>query len=202
MVNYQCPRCHYNSNLKIDIKRHYDRKKTCKTVYEDISIEKCLETLNKPKIKEHICEYCDKNFTRKHDLKRHKEKCEKISHKKEIEDLKIVHENALKNLEEKLTISVKPPSNYNYIYLLQTREFINSGEPIYKLGKTRNPKTRLSSYPKGSQVHLLLKCFDCDLAENDLLETFESKFVRMTEFGSEYFSGDLDMMVDEIIKYF
>jgi len=102
MVNYQCPRCHYETTHKTTMMRHYNKIKKCKLKYEDISIEKCLEMLNFKK--EHICEYCDKKFTRKYNLKSHKEKCEKISHKKEIEDLKIEYEEKIKNLEEKLNL--------------------------------------------------------------------------------------------------
>ena len=44
-----------------------------------------------------------------------------------------------------------------HIYLFQEREFINSGEDIYKVGKTKQEfNKRFSSYPKGTEAHLQL----------------------------------------------
>ena len=40
-----------------------------------------------------------------------------------------------------------------YLYLLQTREFINSGKPIYKVGRTTQENLkRLNQYPKDSRL--------------------------------------------------
>ncbi len=37
-----------------------------------------------------------------------------------------------------------------YIYLIQEREFINSKQPIYKIGRTKqNNYKRFEQYPKG-----------------------------------------------------
>ena len=41
----------------------------------------------------------------------------------------------------------------NYIYLLQEREFINSNQNIYKIGKTKQEhNNRLRGYPKGTEL--------------------------------------------------
>jgi len=46
-----------------------------------------------------------------------------------------------------------------YVYLLQTREFINSNLPVYKIGKTKQTNNlRFNSYPKGSKLFVQLCC--------------------------------------------
>lgn len=53
-----------------------------------------------------------------------------------------------------------------YIYLIREREFIRFNEQTYKVGKTKNdPNTRLSGYPKGSEVILFELVLDCDMIE-------------------------------------
>lgn len=73
MPLYYCSRCDYCTMLKSDIKKHFKRKVPCLVVNKNISLEECLKNLeetSKPK-----CEYCDKCFVRKYNLKRHQEKC-------------------------------------------------------------------------------------------------------------------------------
>ncbi len=73
MVLHVCPRCHYQTSQKGHIRCHYNKKTKCKPLFSDITIEDCIELLNTKKI--HICEHCDKRFSRSDSLKRHKEKC-------------------------------------------------------------------------------------------------------------------------------
>ena len=42
MVLYSCPRCGYSSNLKANLKRHFMKKKTCCVSLRNVSIQKCL----------------------------------------------------------------------------------------------------------------------------------------------------------------
>lgn len=74
MIEYNCPRCGYNTKKRCNIKRHLNRKKMCDGICEDISIEECksrvymseqkneLETYtqNIHKIKENYTEEKDK----------------------------------------------------------------------------------------------------------------------------------------------
>lgn len=70
---YSCPRCDYETKLKSDIRKHFNRKKVCKIVKKNISLEECLNDLEEKK--KPICEYCNKSFVRKYNLKRHQKKC-------------------------------------------------------------------------------------------------------------------------------
>jgi phage anti-repressor protein len=88
-----------------------------------------------------------------------------------------------------------------YIYLLQTREFINSKQNIYKIGKTTQPNlTRFNSYPNGSKLLIQMVCNDCDMAEKEILRLFRKKYTERKEFGNEYFEGDYSNMIDDIYQ--
>lgn len=86
-----------------------------------------------------------------------------------------------------------------YIYLIREREFIRLNEPTYKIGKTKNePNTRLSGYPKGSEVLLFESVLDCDSVERKIIERFRERFKLENDYGAEYFSGDAQEMIVEI----
>lgn len=85
------------------------------------------------------------------------------------------------------------PTSYqhNYIYLIREREFIRLGENILKIGKSTQANTkRIRSYPKGSQLLILLSCKNCHKAEKDLLNIFDKTFTHRPEYGREYYEGD------------
>ena len=88
--------------------------------------------------------------------------------------------------------------NYQYIYLIQVREFVNLNECIYKLGKTQQVYiNRFKQYPKGSILLSQQPCYDCDSTEKELIQLFKTKYVHRTDIGHEYFMGDcLEMIYD------
>ena len=43
MVLYSCPRCLYSTKQRRDIRKHFHRKKPCRIVAEDKSIEECIQ---------------------------------------------------------------------------------------------------------------------------------------------------------------
>lgn len=87
------------------------------------------------------------------------------------------------------------------IYLLHTREFINSKQPIYKIGRSSNMNTRLSQYPKGSNILCSIKCENSNLCENELIKLFTKLFTIRKDYGNEYFEGDYNNMLFIIITY-
>ena len=79
-----------------------------------------------------------------------------------------------------------------YIYLLQPLWSINNNKEIYKIGKTkRNNFKRFNEYPIGSILLLQSSCKNCDLMEKILLKLFDEQFIKETDYGREYFRGDL-----------
>ena len=88
---------------------------------------------------------------------------------------------------------------YSYIYLVQEREFINTKENIYKLGKSRQENTaRVKQYPKGSKLLLQHICNDCDMFEKKLISDFKNKYKHRKDLGNEYFEGDYNDMIKDI----
>ena len=46
MVNYICPRCHYDAKQKSNFRRHIFRKNTCKNIFSDLSINEICGKFN------------------------------------------------------------------------------------------------------------------------------------------------------------
>ena len=86
-----------------------------------------------------------------------------------------------------------------YIYLLQTREFVNSGEPIYKVGKTKQTNyTRFLQYPNGSIQLFQCICNNCDVLEKQVIKLFKNKYQNHKIAGREYFKGELHDMIKDL----
>ena len=87
--------------------------------------------------------------------------------------------------------------NIQYVYLIQTEEFVKSGEPVYKIGKTKQLNyTRFRKYDKGSIQLYQSVCKNCDDMEKKIIELFNSKYERHS--GKEYFKGNYDHMLQDI----
>jgi len=84
-----------------------------------------------------------------------------------------------------------------YVYMLITREFKNSNENVYKIGRTENLRTRLYGYPKGSQYLLSLKVANSIYIEHQIMKTFKQKFKHRTDIGREYFEGSFPVMAQQ-----
>jgi hypothetical protein len=82
-----------------------------------------------------------------------------------------------------------------YIYMLMTREFINSGESVVKVGRTGDIHDRIKGYPKGSAI--LFCCFAHDTVRTEalLLAHMAVGFKKRGDLGREYFEGKLNDMV-------
>jgi len=83
----------------------------------------------------------------------------------------------------------------NYVYLLIEREFIKSGENIYKIGLTKQKELiRFSQYPKGSDLLLHSMCNNCRDTEKEIIKQFKEHFFQRKDYGTEYFEGDCKHM--------
>ena len=93
MVTHICSRCGYSTNRKNDFNKHLTRKKPCDSLKMDKRISKKTNSLtenSKPKVNNNAntivpnekglyeCVYCSKIFTRKDNLKRHFQTCQKL----------------------------------------------------------------------------------------------------------------------------
>jgi small-conductance mechanosensitive channel len=114
----------------------------------------------------------------------------------------------LNGILETIKLSIMPENsekikinNIQYVYLLKEREFVISGKPIYKIGKSKQENVcRIRQYPKGSILLFQKICDNCDDSEKELKKLFNKKYIKHTEIGSEYFEGDVNQMIMDIFE--
>ena len=88
----------------------------------------------------------------------------------------------------------------SYIYLLIEREFINSNQSVYKVGKTNQPNyNRFKTYPNDSKILLHISVENCSEFEESILSIFRRTFIPRVDIGSEYFEGDVNLMRQKIM---
>jgi hypothetical protein len=91
-----------------------------------------------------------------------------------------------------------PPGDENhFVYMIQEREFLKSGESVYKIGKTtQQPNSRLAGYPKGSRViyYLDVSFSGCHYMEKQLIQEFDRLYIQRADIGRESYEGDLEKM--------
>jgi hypothetical protein len=89
-----------------------------------------------------------------------------------------------------------------YIYLIHTRASLNIKEPVYKIGKTNDFSKRISGYDKGSIPILIIYVNNSDIFEKLIIETFKIYFIKRTDYGNEYFEGNVSDMIGIIMDKF
>ena len=88
-----------------------------------------------------------------------------------------------------------------HIYLIHEREFMQTEQEVYKIGRTDNVARRFSQYPKGSRLLLSLYSHDVMTAERELIRIFRNIFKSRKDIGREYFEGTSQPMIDAITAY-
>lgn len=153
------------------------------------------------KNKAHIdykCNNCLKCFNQKNDYTRHinrtypcKNKNDNIGINKNANDANI-NNNVIVE-EKKMDIDI--------CYIIQEREFIKTGENIYKIGKTKQEGTkRIDQYPIGSKIVLFLEVDNCSEFENKVMNVFNAKYNQRKDIGKKYYQGDKNSMVKDFIN--
>jgi hypothetical protein len=188
MILYECIRCDYYTEKKCNIKDHYKRKRPCKITKKDIDQIECLEFLNSKNIsiKSHL----------KEQVGQEKEKVKELEEK-----VKELEEQIKNNTNSGMNAINIPPNPTHFIYIIKEREFVKSGEEIYKIGKTRGLRNRMGDYPKGSVIKLVYPCEDIDIIEKELLHLFDEHFIRMVDVGHEYFRGNVNVMANLVTNH-
>lgn len=87
---------------------------------------------------------------------------------------------------------------HQHIYLIREREFINSNENTYKIGRSGNICGRVKNYPKDSEMIALFLCKNNVIMEKKILSLFRNNYKEMKKYGSEYFNGDVVKMHEDI----
>lgn len=88
-----------------------------------------------------------------------------------------------------------------YIYIVHEREFINSKKNIYKIGRTsKSQGERMKGYPKDSVMLFSYSVCDSYKIENTIKEQLKKYVINRTDIGSEYFEGELHVIVDHVVN--
>jgi hypothetical protein len=83
-----------------------------------------------------------------------------------------------------------------YLYMIHEREFKNTGEHVYKVGRTIEIRGRMPQYPKDSDLVTCMKCnTNIKRVERMIITTFQQLFIHQQQYGAEYFKGDRRQMV-------
>lgn len=79
----------------------------------------------------------------------------------------------------------------NLIYIIQEREFVNSGENVFKYGRTDQLMShRIKGYSKGTEIILTHKCANNNKFDESALGTLlKSTFKSREDIGKEYIEG-------------
>ena len=205
-IAYKCKNCIFHTKYKRSMIVHINRDNPCNERIRELKCLKCekifssLDNYKKHQKKKKPCTINDnkvlmlKNYEEeKINILTEENKNIKTENEKlcdELEQLKNENENLKKNVM---------PKEIGYIYLLQEREFANSFQNIFKIGKTKNENNkRISQYPKGSVLLLQKICNNCDDLEKELIKIFKERFIQRKDIGTEYFEGDYQEMSDII----
>jgi hypothetical protein len=122
-----------------------------------------------------------------------------IELKIKLHDLKNVKKNEKKMSINESVVFTNNLKAEQYIYLLQTREFLNSNQPIYKIGKTTKSNfIRFNQYPNGSVLLFQSSCYDCNELERRIINLFTMRYKICTLIGREYFEGDSRNMIMDL----
>ena len=76
-------------------------------------------------------------------------------------------------------------------YLLRTREFKNSNENIYKIGRSANLNNRIKNYPNNSEIILKINIENEIETEKLIMVIFKKIFIQRKDIGYEYFEGNI-----------
>jgi hypothetical protein len=87
---------------------------------------------------------------------------------------------------------------YEGLYLIQEREFIKCKENVYKIGRSNNLNMRIKSYPKESKLNLIILCKKSSYVEKQVIKILTKKFTLCSNYGAEYFKGNLNKIIIEI----
>ena len=221
MADRTCVKCNTTFNYPSVLRAHMKKSARCKDIIEPIP--ETIETIIEP-IEEHIpetipepilepvieniptnkCNLCNKTFQRKSSLVRHQKEtiCNNPKTLPQIPLPAIAPIPIPETPATPLPVAIPlPPPNMEGIYLVHTREFLNSNKPIYKIGRSSNIVNRTKQYPNGSNVLCMLCCENSVECEAKLIELFKIKFTQETFYGKEYFSGNKYDMIKQIFNY-
>ena len=119
-----------------------------------------------------------------------------IKPKKNVIEIEDVFKNLDSIMKENCDIK-----DYGHIYIIQEREFVNTQQPIYKIGKSIKIVNRMPSYPKNSLIYNIIYVpFNVNKIEKVLINECDKHFIQRSDIGREYYECDLESMMNLLSK--
>ena len=74
---YTCDRCGYKTKYRYLLVNHFNRKKQCDPILDDISVSNLLNNLDNTdkELKRYICKVCGKHYGNRHSKYLHQKNC-------------------------------------------------------------------------------------------------------------------------------
>lgn len=85
-----------------------------------------------------------------------------------------------------------------YIYIYYLREFLRHNEPVYKIGRSQDIFQRDNGYPKGSKLLYCIHVENMNRMEAAIINKLKKVCVQRTDYGNEYFEGDINLIKHEV----
>jgi hypothetical protein len=90
-----------------------------------------------------------------------------------------------------------------YLYLFQTKEFVDSRQPIYKFGKTTKLNHgELEEHPVGTRVIFQISCDDCHVLERKINSLFTVNYEPKKPNERGYFKGSHNSMFEDMFMFY
>lgn len=87
--------------------------------------------------------------------------------------------------------------------MVKEREFVKTGERVYKIGKSTKIKSRMPAYPKQSVIYGIVYCSrDVHKAEKELIKHFDGRFKNRPDIGREYYEVSKSDTVPNVLAEF
>lgn len=220
---FSCKRCGYTAIHKAHLKSHLLKITPCTAKLNDLDRKCLLDEITKQKNANYKCDRCDKHFSHLSGKYRHQRLCgsstnQDVKLKYDIKDLKqevdllkmraalqsqAKHDNHItiedeekEDTQDIVEQKIKPIID-GYLYIVWLREFVNSQQSVYKIGRSKDISSRLKDYPKDSK--LLYCVFTTDIVEKEsklihILKNENSGVIQQTKYGTEYFLGDYNVI--------
>jgi hypothetical protein len=93
---------------------------------------------------------------------------------------------------------------HGYVYIIRECDFVRLNEDIYTIGRTAkiNPEDRFKKYRKGTEIIGFFYVNDSIECKNKIIKCFSNhtNITKMTEYGKEYFRGNKNELLGEILQ--
>lgn len=95
-----------------------------------------------------------------------------------------------------------PCNDIGFLYIIQEREFINTGEDVFKIGCTQDLIKRFKQYPKGSIIKFSIMYSNYKMLEKKWINLLikDRNITKRKDIGNEYFQCNYILLINKLIK--